>query len=278
MIINVNLGGYQLTSNQIFLQNIQNASFPETVYTRSKRGGYQGNKMPTPSFASYQFVLQFQVIGLSFTDLNAQRTAFFKILGYIHSTGVQTLVLTRSDGVQLQIDIKAIQVTGDYSTDDVTSCIVQVTLLAEYPFLQNAQQQSQDVLIFNGGGMSVPMGVPLNLSNGASTAVTITNNGNYPAYPIFTFAGTLTNPVLTNTSTGDSLSLNYTLPTSSDKIIVDCYQRTVIIQPSGNVGRQYFTGKFWAVPIGTSTIQLTSSGVGENGKCTIAFRDTYLNV
>jgi len=278
MIINVTLGGFQLTSNQILLQGIQNASFPETVYTRSKRGGYQGNKMPTPSFASYQFVLQFQIVGLSFADLNLQRTNFFQILGYIHSAGSQTLILTRSDGKQFQIDIRAIQVTGDYSTDDSNSCIVQVTLLAEYPFLQSAVLQSQDVLIFNGGGMSVPMGVPLNLSNGQSTAITLTNNGNYAAFPVFTFIGKLTNPTITNNATGQTLSINYSLADNTQSLIVDCYQRTAILQPSGNIARQYITGTFWTVPIGPSTITLGNSNTTDGGKCTVTFRDTYLNV
>lgn len=281
MITSATIGGYSLTSSQIFLQGIQNGSFPETVYTRSKRGGYQGNKMPTPTFASYQFVLQFEIVGLTFADLNAQRDAFFQLLGYIHSQGVQTLVLTRSDGAQRQIDIKAVQVTGNYTTDDLLSCIVEVTLLAEYPFLQSSILKSQDILLTNGGGMGVPMGVPLNLSNGASTTLTITNNGNYAAYPTLTFIGLLTNPSLTITNNGVSQTFNIpanTLSTSSDKYVVDCYNRTVVILPSGNVGRQNITGTFITIPIGTSTIQLTSSSGGDTGKCTVQFRDTFLNI
>ncbi len=278
MITNVTLGGFQLTSNQILLQGIQNASFPETVYTRSKRGGYQGNKMPTPTFASYQFVLQFQIVGLSFIDLNLQRTNFFQILGYIHSTGSQTLILTRADGKQFQIDIKAIQVTGDYSTDDSNSCVVQVTLLAEYPFLQSSILQSQDVLIYNGGGMSVPMGVPLDLSHGQLNAVSVTNNGNYAAYPVFTFVGKLTNPIITNNLTGKSLNVAYSFADNTQTLIIDCYERTAKLQPSGNIARQYITGEFWTVPIGTSTITLGNANNTDGGKCTVAFRDTYLNV
>lgn len=281
MITNVSIGGYSLTSTQVLCQGIQNASFPETVYTKSKRGGYQGNKMPTPSFASYQFVFSFEIIGTSFADLNAQRDAFFQILGYIHSFGVQTLIVTRSDGAQRQIDIKAVEVTGDYTVDDGLSCIVQVTLLAEYPFLQSTILQTVDVLIYNGGGMGVPMGVPLNLSNGHATTTTITNNGNYPAYPLLTFVGQLTNPSLTITNNGVSKTLSfpaYSLASSSDSLVVDCFPRTVIIKPSGNVGRQYATPPFPTIPIGTSTVTLGNSNTTDLGKCTVAFRDTFLNI
>lgn len=272
------LGGVQLLSNQILLQSFNNGSFPETVYSRSKRGGYQGNRMPTPSFASYQFVLTVKIIGTSYTNLVQLRDTFLGILGTIHSAGTQTLIITRSDGAMRQLDIKAIQVTGDVGVDDVVSSLLQVTLLGEYPFLQNSIPTSQDVLIFNGGGMAVPMGVPLNLSGGQAPTVTITNHGNYPAFPTFTFVGKLTNPSITNNNTGKTLNLGFSLADSSQSIVVDCYQRTVLLQPSGNIGRQYATGTFWAVPTGTSVVTLGNANNTDGGKCTLSFRDSFLNV
>ena len=278
MITNLRLGGLPITSTQDLLQSFNNGSFPATVYTRSKKGGYQGNKMPTPSFASYQFVCNLTVIGIGYSDLVAQRAALFKILGLVHSLGVQTIEIDRSDGTTLQIDIKAIQVTGDYSTDDMSSSQIQVTLEAEYPFLQSSLPSSQDVSIYNGGGMAVPMGVPLDLTSGATGPVILTNLGNYAAYPIFTFVGPLTHPEITNNTTGEVLSLAYDLASSDDSIVVDCYERTVLIEPSGNPGRQYMSGDFWTVPIGVSTVTLGSSNTGDAGKVTVLFRSTYLGV
>jgi len=279
MITGLTLGGVALTKDKWLLQAFKNGSFPSTVYTRSKRGGKNGSKLVTPTFASYQFVADFLIVGDSFSDLALQRDAFLGVLGTIHSAGMQTLVATRSDGTGRQIDIKALEVTGDITTDDGLSSLIEVTLEAEYPFLQSSNQKSQDVLLFNGGGMSVPMKVPLDLSIGHSNTITIQNNGNYAAYPIFTFVGVLTNPVITNVSTGEALSLTYALASSSDSIVVDTFLGTVVIKPSGNVGRQYASGVFWTVPInGAITVQLTTSVGGQGGKCVIAFRDTFLNI
>lgn len=278
MITNLSLGGQNLLTNQIYLTAFKNGSFPAAVYTRSKRGGYQGNKLVSPTFASYELILEFTIIGMSYDDLVAQRQAFFAILGTIHSVGVQTLIVTRSDGVTLQLDIKAIQVVGDITADDGSSSIVQITLESEYPFFQSSIPSSQDVLLTNGGGMSVPMGVPLNLSNGGVTNVAITNNGNYPAYPVFTFIGKLTNPSITNNKTGQTLSLAYSLADNTQSIVVDCYQRTVLLLPSGNIGRQYASGTFWQVPVGASTVSLGNSNNTDGGKCTISFRSTYLGL
>lgn len=277
MITNLTLGGQSLISQQWNLQAFRNGSFPATVYTKSKRGGYQGSKLVTPTFASYQFVADWQIVGTDFADLCLQRDLFLGILATVHSDGAQTLVITNSDGSMRQISIKAIQVTGDIDTDSANSAFVEVTFEAEYPFLQSYDLKTEDILIFNGGGFAIPFGVPLDMSAGASTEAILTNAGNYQAYPIFTFVGPLTNPTIENLTTGKSLSLTYTLSADTDKIIIDTYLRTVIIEPSGNVGRQYVSGDFWTVDKGDNEIQLTA-GVGESGKCTVSFRDTFLNI
>lgn len=280
MITAVTLGGIPLTSAQVLLQSFKNGSFPATVYTRSKRGGKNGNKLITPTFSSYQFVADFQIVGTSFSDLALQRDVFLGIIGNIHSNGVQTLLLTRSDGTSRQIDIKAVEVTGDIDTDSGLGSIIEVTFEAEYPFLQGQNPKSQDVLLTNFGGMTVPMGVPLDLSHGATSTISILNAGNYAAYPIFTFIGTLTNPNILNVTTGKTLSLTYALATSADSIVVDTYLGTVVIKPSGNPGRQYQSGDFWTIPPNNQPIvvQLTTSVGGQAGKCVITWRDTFLNV
>jgi hypothetical protein len=278
MIGNVSLGGFPLTSGQVFLQSFNNGSFPATVYSRSKRGGFSGSKLVTPTFSSYQFVLTFEIIGLTFADLNTQRFNFFQILGLVHSLGVQTMVITKSDGSLVQIDIKAIQVTGDYSVENALSCMVQVTLEAEYPLLQSTTQTIQSVQIYNGGGFAIPFGIPLDMSADKSTVLEITNNGNYEAYPVFTFIGKLTNPSIANNTSGKTLSLTQTLADDTLSVIVDTYLRTVLLEPSGNVGRQYVTGDFWTVPVGVSNVTLGNANTTDGGQCVITFRDTFLNI
>lgn len=280
MVTGLTLGGVSLINNQWLLQSFKNGSFPATVYTRSKRGGRNGNKLITPTFASYQFVLDFQIVGTSFSDLALQRDLFLGTIGTIHSSGAQTLIITRSDGTSRQIDIKAVEVTGDIDTESGIGSIIEITIEAEYPFLQGQNPKSQDVLLANFGGMSVPMGVPLDLSHNKSDVITLLNAGNYAAYPIFTFIGLLTNPTIENVTTGKNLSLAYTLAASTDKIIVDTFLGTVVIKPSGNPGRQYQTGDFWTIPPNNQPIvvQLTTSVGGETGKCVVSFRDTFLNI
>ncbi len=276
MITAMTLGGSNLITTQILLQSIQNSSFPAVVYTRSKRGGYQGSKLITPTFANYQLVMDFKIVGTSFSDLNTQRTNFMQIIGVVHSTGTQTLIITRSDGKQLQLDIKAAQVTGDYTTDDTLSSVVEVTLESEYPFFMNSAVDSASISIVNGGGFAIPFGIPLNMSNGQSNVVSVNNGGNYPAYPTYTFYGPLTNPTITDQTTGETLSIAYTIP-AGQYITVDVYNRTAVLYPSGNSVRASVSGKWWLVPIGSVNVTLGNANLTDTGYCAMTFRDTYLN-
>lgn len=272
------LNGTYLTSNSVFLTAIRNAALPQVVYTTTKRGGFHGNKLIRPTFASYKFVMEWTIIGSNFSDLAAKRRAFIGVLGLIHSTGSQTLQIITDDGKTLQIDIKAFDVSADITADDGVASAVITTFEAEYPFLQSSIATLQDFNLFNGGGFAIPFGIPFSMAANQSTNMNLTNNGNYQAYPILTFVGPLTNPGFKNDTTSDNFTISQTLADNSHSIVVDTYYRTVILQPSGNNGRQYFSGTFLTIPTGANSYKLTSSNSGDTGKVTVSFRDTFLGI
>ncbi|MCL4389824.1 MAG: phage tail family protein [Patescibacteria group bacterium] len=278
MITSVTLGNNQLTGAQVFCTAIRNAGFPGVAYTRTKRGGYQGSKLVTPTFVGYKIELEWKIIGVSFSDLATQRENFINALGLVHSQGSQTLIIAKSNGIQVQADVKAIDVTADLDTDNLLATNVLTEMEIEYPLLQSTQQNSQDVLIFSGGGVGVPMKIPMDMSVGGTNLVTITNNGNYAAYPVFTLVGKLTNPAFTNLTTGKQLSLNYSPADNTQSIVIDTYARTVLLQPSGNNGRQYVSGDFWTIAKGNNVLQLGNANQSDSGKVTITWRDAYLGI
>src|SRR6185503_8386999 len=84
-----------------------------------------------------------------------------------------------------------------------TRCDFQITAVAPDPMIFGATQVVSSVISPpSGGGYVVPMVVPY--ISGASTggSVTLNNAGSETAWPIITLTGPLTNPVLTNTTTG----------------------------------------------------------------------------
>lgn len=278
MITDITLGTTQLLNSNRFCLGISNLSFPMISYSSVKKGSFPGQKIAAGKFSSFKFALEWIIVGSSFSDLAVQRETFAKLMGEIIKDETKTLKISKSNGVNIQIDVKAVTVSGDIKAEQGVGSSLLTEFEAEYPFLVSQSQVNQDVFIFAGGGMSIPMSIPMDMSVGAANEVMVTNNGNYEAYPIFTLYGPLTNPSLTNFTTNKTLNINYTLADSSSYIVIDCFLRTALLYPSKTNVRQYISGDFWTMAIGSNTIRLSNVSVNPTGKCVVNFRDHYLGI
>lgn len=278
MITNAYLGSDQLNTDKRVLQAIRNLTFPDITFQSVKRGGYPGQKISSGKPRSYKFATEWAVVGDTFSDLATQREDFAEILGKILEDGSKTLKINKANGVNVQIDVKALKVAGDLSAANPLLANMLVEFEAEYPYLQDQTLQSTDINIFSGGGMSIPMGIPMSMGVGGTNEVTLTNNGNAAAYPILYFYGPLLNPSLTNLTTGKTFGLTYDLTDSSQYIEVDTFNRTVVLRSAGTNVRGSVSGDFWTLARGANVIHLSASTYNTQGKCTVKFRDHYLGI
>lgn len=278
MIDSVFLDTVQLTAPNRFVLSIRNGGFPDIDYSSVKKGGYTGRTISPGKFISYKFVIEWNIVGSSFSDLANQREAFISLLGNIVSAGGKRLKINKANGINVYIDIKGIDVLTDVSTSDPLNSRVLTEMEAEYPFLRSQTPSQTQVSIFSGGGMPIPMPIPMPMNAGGAGEAIILNNGNYEAYPIFTFTGPLSNPTLTNLTTGKTITLNFTLNTGSDIIEIDVFGRGAVFRPSGANARQYISGDFWTLAVGSNIVHLGNASFNPSGKCIVDYADTYLGI
>jgi len=278
MVTQIKLGSEILTSQSVLVTAIRNGGFPDTDQSQTQKGGYTGLTLSSQSFLSYKFVIEWNVVGTSFSDLATARENFVSKLGSIISAGGKNLQITKSNGVTVQVDVKGVNIRTDVSTQDPLNARIYTEMDAEYPFLRDLNGISQDVNIFSGGGMPIPMPIPMPMNLGGTGEVTLVNGGNYNAYPIFTFYGPLDNPVIANVTTGEQLQLNLSLATASDRVEVDVFLRSAKFTPSMANARQYITGDFWTLAVGNNVIHLAQATYNIYGKCNISYADTYLGI
>jgi len=278
MIDTITLGTEQLNSSKRFLQSISNLTFPSLSSSVSKKGGFSGVKLKISKFQSYKFATEWMVIGDDPSDLASERENLVQIIGTILRDGSATLKINKANSTDIQINVKSARVAGDLSAENYHHSRILIEFEAEYPLLQDQTLKSTDVYIFDGGGMAIPMSIPMDMSAGAVNEETLTNDGNYNAYPIFTFYGPLDDFSLANLTTGETLSINYELATSNDYIIVDTFDRSAILYPSITSVRQYVSGVFFTLQAGENIIHLANSSYNGQGFCTVEFRDHYLGI
>jgi hypothetical protein len=99
------------------------------------------------------------------------------------------------------------------------------------------------------------------LTFGASSGGTfqMNNTGAYNTFPYFTITGPVTNPVITNQTTGQQIKLNIALA-ASDVIGIDCQSGTVTLNGTANRNNTVdITTQFFPLTPGNNTIAYGSS-------------------
>lgn len=282
MISSIFLDTDQLDNSKRFCRAITNLSFPTISSIASGKASMEGQKINVGKFTSYKFGMDWKIIADSFSDLATQRETFQALIGDVIASGGKTLKINKSNGVGVQIDIKKAIITGDITSEDIGTCSLMVECEAEYPFLMSQTLQSIDASIFQGGGMAIPMAIPMDMSQGGSNVLTITNNGTIYSYPVFTFSGPLDNPTLQNSTTDKVLNINYKLNSVTDKIVVDTFLGTVLVYSGENlIGtnlRGSVSGDFWTLARGSNVIRLGNASYNALGKCNISFREHFLGL
>ena len=112
-------------------------------------------------------------------------------------------------------------------------------------------------------------------SGSTSSFGSCVNSGNVTVYPLITLTGAMTNPIIVNSTTGQSIPL--TVNTSaSDVIVIDPDLRSVTY--NGNPARNIVTNaaQWFGFPPGTTTIGIVVSSAAVAATGTITFRNGYV--
>lgn len=131
-----------------------------------------------------------------------------------------------------------------------------------------------------GGGLDWVAGGGLNWGTVTSTGqITFNNTGTAPSDPIFTItvpSGTLVNPVITFTPTGQRLRYEGTLSTADTlRIDTSAFTRSVLLNGSQDVRVRLSVAEWFQIPTGISTVKFSADNVNAaatlNGSIYIAY-------
>lgn len=94
---------------------------------------------------------------------------------------------------------------------------------------------------------------------GGSAGATVANTGNVATYPLITITGPITNPTISNQSTGQYITVNTTLLVT-DTLVIDLYNKTITL--NGSPARNLLAGnsQWFGCDPGNTVISFTGSG------------------
>lgn len=129
----------------------------------------------------------------------------------------------------------------------------------------------------------VPLTVPWTAgASNINSTISITNLGTWRAFPIITAVGPITDLTITNTTTGDKIEVNGSIPNGDTWVINLSYgQKTVFDQDSVNQISSITADSSlatWSLEPGANAITVTGTSTGSSSSVSIVYYTRYIGV
>lgn len=197
--------------------------------------------------------------------------------------GYVPYVWTEASSTQKQLNVKVLYV--DISENTSQGLVQDFRLICKIKdptifgaTLKTLDTQSVDPTT-SGGDAEYSFTYPV--VYGASTftvADTVTNNGDIATYPTSIIVnGPVTDPKITNTTTGEFIEFSTTLATSSNQLVIVYDKDTLTAEVDGTsvLSSLSDSSTLFKLPTGSSSIQLSGSAVGSGAYIQVTYRDAY---
>lgn len=154
----------------------------------------------------------------------------------------------------------------------------QVTGVCADPFIFGSTTvTSAQIRPPSGGGYVVPMEVAYISDASVGGSITLNNVGEEVGMPYIVLTGLLTQPVLTNQTTGKRLELNYVLP-DTEVLTIDMDRQLIIRSGASQIGAKTIASDWWGMAPGPNSIALSSMSSSDTGYAVLSFNPPYLGV
>ncbi len=265
--------GFALTEQIVGLES------PAIRLPTFERPNSDGAFVPNHLYGGRLISLKGVVYGDSQAVYRARRRSLEAAVSIKRYSGIlmpRLLKFTTMDDLELQVSVY----TRKFELPDEHLDIgnFRLDLFAPDFYLYSQEEHHQDINIFSGGGMAIPMGIPMDMSVASTILEFVVNAGNADAYPRLRFYGPIEDPVVTNVTTGEQLSVDYTVA-DGDYLEVDTSLRTAKHVSGGTETNvlQYVTGDFFRLVPGSNTLKLDVATI-DDGFLSLWWRDSYLGV
>lgn len=183
------------------------------------------------------------------------------------------LAITVDDGSTRYIMAKVVQIPDiKESVGERWVGEFQIILRAEDPFFYDTSVTSI-MTTSSTAGFPVPSPVYTPLGGIPATTLNVVMSGDIGCYPICTINPQITNPRLTNTTTGDTWALNTTI--LSPTLVY--FDNAGLHIGTDNALMQYFSGTFFRLQTGNNNLVFSGSNIVDS-TLTITTKDCYVSI
>ena len=274
----ITLNGYAINdaSTSVYLDvQIDGLSLPGIRTSSGNYSGRDGGYVGSQFYSSRDIALQGNVFSSNVNALETTRTALQAALkgqnvtvGIITNAGASYVIYANLISFQMPIP------------RDLFKAPFKIELVATDPTIYDNSgggALTANVALIVSGGYTYPVTYPVTYA-GSTGPTTVSNSGTTPVYPMITLTGTMTNPVITNNSTGAFLSLTPITTGPGDTVTIDMRQRRILLNGGNIYALKSGLSSFWSLQPGGNSISLTSSSGSDTVTATVSWRSGYMGI
>lgn len=239
-----------------------------------RSGGYSGKRLWDPRLVTVSglliadTVIEMQAHRAYWSDVFARLDDLYLLIDY--ENGNQYLIFCSIDGSP----------SLDYVPLDPLRAPFTVSMLADDPVIyDNTSGHAISVNLARtvGGGITWPLVWPAVWAAGAGST-TVNNDGTVPISPVIALTGSMTNPILSNETTGEFISLpSFTAPAGS-VVKVDLRSEFITLNGGNISGLKSATSEWWSLQTGPNTIKLSTSDVADTVSGVMVWRNGVMGI
>jgi len=189
----------------------------------------------------------------------------------------QLMTITLENGTVLTTQVYQDTVLQfGYSPDQDVFEEFQMTLIAPDPFLYSTSVISTTISLPVGGGTAIPTAIPISLAPSSGGSAIVTNPGSQLVSPLITLYSPLTNPYISNNTTGKFIKINHTQNVGDLPVIINCAAQTIYQGANNITGVQSQDSTFWQIASGANTLGF--SATAGSGTAVVSFSPTFLGI
>jgi hypothetical protein len=249
------------------------------VKHQSSKAPYQdGETYIDTIFESGSPIIEFAITGVNRQEIFDRRLIVQRYFN--PKLGIGTLTLVQDDGITTYcldcIPSLPIFPSGDGRSNNHQMVIIQ--FFAPNPFWYDPARLQQIMIGFS-GGFSFPFSFPFNLGT-VGSEIEVINSGNIETPVMIYFYGEVVDPVISNLTTDEEITIVKTVNDGEILIINTAFGEKAALILSGGVYTNAFeyvdpNSIFWKLAPGSNTVKYTVTSEGANAQCRLYYYNLY---
>ncbi|GEM_PF-2359303 len=198
-------------------------------------------------------------------------TNLYLLKQYLFADTTKVLTIGINGMPTLTLTVDVVNWTSDPNNAQIITC----TLVAPDPNLYSQTPQVVSLGALSSNSLTFPFGFPLTFGTLTGAQGTIQNLGSSTAYPVITIVGVCDTLVISNATTGESMSLAISLG-ATDTLIIDNNPATRSVTLDGVLRMDLKVGTWLSCPVGNNVFNFSRNSVSLANQCSISLLSRWI--